>query len=269
LLRGGLAVTRRVADLVVPSIDSCTSQTAQLIRSPVEHLPDENIQQRFRHGGGAKGVSFLGCEQPGVPDGHYACFVGDGLNAAAAVHAGSFTFPGELVEGVIGLKERNKQRFGESGSAIAKLKGIVEISSEVGRGTIMTMKVPLTLAILQGLLVKVASEIFAIPLNAVLEVLRVKPEEIDTIKGREVIRLRNSVLPLARVCDIIGKSRSTDNVDTSYVVIVGWAEKMSLVTPVGMTGPLLTKMLTAGFKDYLEKRLNKKEIAQIKEQAET
>jgi hypothetical protein len=51
--------------------------------------------------------------------------------------------------------------------------------------------------------------------------------------------------------------------------LVGWAEKMSLVTPVGMTGPLLTKMLTAGFKDYLEKRLNKKEIAQIKEQAET
>ena len=74
---------------------------------------------------------------------------------------------------------------------IAKLKGIVEIDSEVGKGTIITLKVPLTLAIIQGLLMKVADEIFAVPLSAVLEIIRIGPSEIYTIQGREVIRLRD------------------------------------------------------------------------------
>jgi two-component system chemotaxis sensor kinase CheA len=97
---------------------------------------------------------------------------------------------------------------------IAKLKGIVEIDSEVGKGTIITLKVPMTLAIIQGLLMKVADEIFAVPLSAVLE-----------IQGREVIRLRDVVLPLARMADIIGKIKDVKQSPFSYVVVVGWAEK--------------------------------------------
>jgi two-component system chemotaxis sensor kinase CheA len=63
---------------------------------------------------------------------------------------------------------------------IAKLKGIVEIASEVGKGTIITLKVPLTLAIIQGLLMKVVDEIFAVPLSAVLEIIRIEPDDIYT-----------------------------------------------------------------------------------------
>jgi two-component system chemotaxis sensor kinase CheA len=108
---------------------------------------------------------------------------------------------------------------------IAKLKGIVEIASEFGKGTIITLKVPLTLAIIQGLLMKVVDEIFAVPLSAVLEIIRVGPDEIYTIKGREVIRVRDVVLPLARMSDIIGNSKTAKQSPTSYVVVVGWAEK--------------------------------------------
>ena len=108
---------------------------------------------------------------------------------------------------------------------IAKLKGIVEIASEVGKGTIITLKVPLTLAIIQGLLMKVGDEIFAVPLSAVLEIIRVTPEEIYTIQGREVIRVRDVILPLARMSEIIGNSKSTKKSLISYVVVVGWAEK--------------------------------------------
>jgi two-component system chemotaxis sensor kinase CheA len=108
---------------------------------------------------------------------------------------------------------------------IAKLKGIVEIASEVGKGTIITLKVPLTLAIIQGLLMKVAEEIFAVPLSAVLEIIRIVPEDIYTIQGREVIRLRDVILPLARMSDIIGNSGAAKQKPFSYVVVVGWAEK--------------------------------------------
>ena len=108
---------------------------------------------------------------------------------------------------------------------IAKLKGIVEIASEVGKGTIITLKVPLTLAIIQGLLMKVADEIFAVPLSAVLEIIRIGPDEIYTIQGREVIRVRDVILPLARMSDIIGNSKAAKQSPISYVVVVGWAEK--------------------------------------------
>ena len=108
---------------------------------------------------------------------------------------------------------------------IAKLKGIVEIASEVGKGTIITLKVPLTLAIIQGLLMKVVDEIFAVPLSAVLEIIRIEPDEIYTIQGREVIRVRDVILPLARMSDIIGNSKATKPSAVSYVVVVGWAEK--------------------------------------------
>jgi two-component system, chemotaxis family, sensor kinase CheA len=108
---------------------------------------------------------------------------------------------------------------------IAKLKGIVEIESEVGKGTIIILKVPLTLAIIQGLLMKVADEIFAVPLSAVLEIVSIEPDDIYTIQGREVIRLRNVILPLARMSDIMGNSRGSIPMINSYVVVVGWAEK--------------------------------------------
>jgi two-component system, chemotaxis family, sensor kinase CheA len=108
---------------------------------------------------------------------------------------------------------------------IGKLKGIVEIDSTLDQGTIITLKVPLTLAIIQGLLLKVADEIFAVPLSAVLEIVRISPEEIYTIQGREVIRVRDTILPLARMSEIIGKNQSVHQSTDSYVVIVGWAEK--------------------------------------------
>jgi two-component system chemotaxis sensor kinase CheA len=108
---------------------------------------------------------------------------------------------------------------------IAKLKGIVEIDSNLGVGTIITLKLPLTLAIIQGLLLKVVDEIFAVPLSAVLEIVRITPEEIYSIQGREVIRVRDTILPLARMSDIIGKKQTVQPSLVAYVVVVGWAEK--------------------------------------------
>lgn len=108
---------------------------------------------------------------------------------------------------------------------ITKLKGLIDIDSEMGVGSKFTIKLPLTLAIIQGLLVLAKKEIFAVPLNSVLEVVRVHANEINTIHGREVIRLRNSVLPLVRLADVLGVSANGERTQWMYVVVLGLAEQ--------------------------------------------
>lgn len=108
---------------------------------------------------------------------------------------------------------------------ITKLKGIVDIESEVGVGSKFIIKLPLTLAIIQGLLVQSSAETIAIPLNSVLEVVRVRKEEIETIHGYEVIRLRDTVLPLARMGQIFSVDYQVKINEWQYIVVVGLAEE--------------------------------------------
>lgn len=86
---------------------------------------------------------------------------------------------------------------------IAKLKGMVEISSAPGKGSTITIQLPLTLAIMQSLLVGIGEEVFAIPLSSVVESIRIKPEEIQRVGESQVIKLRNSVLPLIYLDDVL------------------------------------------------------------------
>ena len=82
---------------------------------------------------------------------------------------------------------------------IAKLKGMVEISSQLGKGSTITIQLPLTLAIVQSLLVGSRNETFAIPLSSVVESIRIKPSEIQRVGDAEVIKLRDHVLPLVHL----------------------------------------------------------------------
>ncbi|MGE5353318.1 MAG: chemotaxis protein CheA [Acidobacteriota bacterium] len=109
---------------------------------------------------------------------------------------------------------------------VTKLRGLINIESEVDRGTKIIIKLPLTLAIIQGLLVKVDSETVVIPLNSVVEVVRVSNEEIKTINQNEVIRIRDSVLPLIRIDKLLyDDSQTAEESKWQYVVVVGIAEK--------------------------------------------
>lgn len=131
---------------------------------------------------------------------------------------------------------------------IAKLKGMIEIESVPGKGTTMTIQLPLTLAIVQSLLVEAGDDVFAIPQSAIVESIRITPETVQRVGDAEVITLRNRVLPLVHLRDVLNlelkkdhfwyntksqaegdmqssSRRSARQKDRIFVVIVGSSER--------------------------------------------
>jgi two-component system chemotaxis sensor kinase CheA len=107
---------------------------------------------------------------------------------------------------------------------IEKLNGTVTVSSEKGKGTKFVIKLPLTLAIIQGLLVRVGTEIYSIPITSVIESLRLKPEDIKMIDNYEVFNIRNDVISLLRLNRLFG-IKTQEQQEYNFIVIVGTAEK--------------------------------------------
>jgi len=112
---------------------------------------------------------------------------------------------------------------------ITKLKGIIEIDTDLKIGTVIRIKLPLTLAIIQALIVELGYEIFAIPLSSVVETVRIKPDEIFQVEGKSIINLRGSIIPIIDLTKSYGLSGeniySVDEKGRIYVVIIGVAEK--------------------------------------------
>lgn len=103
---------------------------------------------------------------------------------------------------------------------ITRLKGVFDVNTVPGAGTTFTIKLPLTLAIIQALLVRVADELYAIPLDSVIESQRIEMQDVRTVHGNEVITLRGQVVPLLRISEFfeLGGQRDPDKV---MIVIVG------------------------------------------------
>lgn len=107
---------------------------------------------------------------------------------------------------------------------LEKLNGSVRVTSTKGTGTKIMIKLPLTLAIIQGLLVRVGKENYAIPITSVLDSHRIKPSEIKMIDNYEVFNVREDVISLIRLNRLFG-IQSDEQRDYHFVVIVGSAEK--------------------------------------------
>jgi two-component system, chemotaxis family, sensor kinase CheA len=103
-------------------------------------------------------------------------------------------------------------------SNVEKINGSVEVHTRKGAGTTFTIRLPLTLAIVQALLVRVASGTFALPIHSVTETLRIEAEQVHRVNQREATLLRDAVLPLVSLRHIFGVG-GTGSADGSRLVV--------------------------------------------------
>lgn len=109
---------------------------------------------------------------------------------------------------------------------IEKLNGMIDLDSELGKGTTISIKLPLTLAIIQGLLVESDSEVFILPLSSVHETVKSDQSEIYYINKKPVLRLREDVIPIINLNEILkGNPSGFTMTEKPYIVVVGLAEK--------------------------------------------
>jgi two-component system chemotaxis sensor kinase CheA len=109
--------------------------------------------------------------------------------------------------------------------SIERLNGLVEVETVPGVGTKFIIQLPLTLAIISALLVEVAGRTYALPLGSVVESLKLRPEEIHHISGRETLRIRERIVPIVRLADLFGLAGGQEGAGRRYVVILGRGDK--------------------------------------------
>jgi two-component system chemotaxis sensor kinase CheA len=107
---------------------------------------------------------------------------------------------------------------------IRKINGSVDLESEPGKGSQIIIKLPLTIAIIQALMVEVEQSIFAIPLSTVIEAVRISRTDIKTINGREVLHLRDRVLPLIRLAQEFDIPTNSER-ERFYVVVAALGDR--------------------------------------------
>jgi two-component system chemotaxis sensor kinase CheA len=115
-------------------------------------------------------------------------------------------------------------------SAMGKLKGTVHVSTQLGKGTTIQLRAPLTLASIQTLLFRVGGRLFAVPLSSVVEITRIREEEIHLVDQREILRLRDQLLTLVRLNRLdhihaVAASPASPTKKTRFVIVIGAAEK--------------------------------------------
>ncbi|WP_430009671.1 chemotaxis protein CheA [Methylophaga lonarensis] len=106
-------------------------------------------------------------------------------------------------------------------TSISKLNGVIDINSEIGKGTTLSIKVPLTLAIMPTLMVMLGQQIFAFPLVSVNEIFHLDLNKTNTVDGQQTIMVRNKALPLFYLRKWLVKAyQPTDENELQHVVIV-------------------------------------------------
>jgi len=109
---------------------------------------------------------------------------------------------------------------------IESLGGMVDVETKINEGSKFKIRLPLTLAIIQALLVKVAEEIYAIPLGSIDSTINITPADIKTIQNQEVILLRGQIIPIIRLAKVLNIPNSEqENPEELYVTIVHMGEQ--------------------------------------------
>lgn len=120
-------------------------------------------------------------------------------------------------------------------SNVAKLNGYVEIFTEKDKGTTFRISLPLTLAIIQAMMVQVGNEIYAIPQSMIEETLRISINDIKEVTGQKVLTIRDRVLPLFLLNDILGAPDNADN-DRKYVLVASVGDRKFCISVESVLG---------------------------------
>ena len=112
-------------------------------------------------------------------------------------------------------------------SMIESLSGEVEVKSRLGEGSTWTIRLPLTLAIIQALMVELGDEKYAIALGSIQTIEDIPPADVKLVQAKEVIQLRDLVIPLIRLNEILDVPSKKDPEDNLVVVVVKKGDKMA------------------------------------------
>ena len=119
---------------------------------------------------------------------------------------------------------------------IESLGGTIECKTERGAGSSFTIRLPLTLAIVQALMVELGNEKYAIPLGSIQTIEEVPKSDIKYVQSKEVISLRGTVIPLIRLDSLLDVPDRDDNTDNVVIVIVRKADKLAGLVVDGLIG---------------------------------
>ncbi len=139
---------------------------------------------------------------------------------------------------------------------VSRLNGMIMVQSAVGKGTRFTLKLPLTLAIIQCLIIGVGEQQFALPLSSVLEITRVQRRELSQVHNRQVFNRHGSIVPLIRLSEVFDLEDATRSKDQFYTLLLGmpghaiglavekiYGQKECVVKPLG---PMLSQIQGLG-----------------------
>ena len=105
-------------------------------------------------------------------------------------------------------------------SKIEALGGLVDVETHIDEGSVFKIKLPLTLAIIQALMVKVQEEMYAIPLGSIDSTITITPDDIKTVQNKEVIVLRGQIIPIIRLASVLNVPQVNGPSDDIFVVVV-------------------------------------------------
>lgn len=127
---------------------------------------------------------------------------------------------------------------------IEGLRGSIEVDSVEGRGTTFTLRLPLTLAIIEGLLVEVAGERFSIPLAAVQEIVELPPDKLEADGGADFLDVRDRLVPLVRLRRMFGSQGEPDAYQTVVIVRAGDTRAGAVVDRIIGTNQIVIKQMS-------------------------
>jgi two-component system chemotaxis sensor kinase CheA len=109
---------------------------------------------------------------------------------------------------------------------VQRVSGLIDVDSVAGQGTLFTVTLPMTLAIIQAVIVRSTERAYALPLAGVLEIVTVTPADVCTIEGREMVTLRGQTIPLLRLDRVFhpAEARRGPLQETAYVAVIGLAQ---------------------------------------------